>query len=134
MRIRDGSSDVCSSDLDDQAQQRLEAFERRDLAQDCLRQAQFQHFGIADAQRRIAAECRKDATKRIVAARLADVAELRAYTATDTQQEQQLISRSEEHTSEIQSLMRISNAVFCMKKNNTHSCKPSIQEDTTQTI
>src|SRR3546814_5818501 len=31
--------------------------------------------------------------KRIVATRLADVAELRAYTATDTQQEQQLISR-----------------------------------------
>src|SRR3546814_2638409 len=27
--------------------------------------------------------------------------------------------RSEEHTSELQSLMRISNAVFCLKKNNT---------------
>src|SRR3546814_7861840 len=27
--------------------------------------------------------------------------------------------RSEEHTSEIQSLMRISYAVFCLKKNNT---------------
>src|SRR3546814_7523876 len=27
--------------------------------------------------------------------------------------------RSEEHTSELQSLMRISNAVFCMKKKNT---------------
>src|SRR3546814_3356911 len=26
-------------------------------------------------------------------------------------------SRSEEHTSELQSLMRISNAVFCLKKN-----------------
>src|SRR3546814_4554794 len=30
-----------------------------------------------------------------------------------------LISRSEEHTSELQSLMRISYAVFCLKKNNT---------------
>src|SRR3546814_4973239 len=29
--------------------------------------------------------------------------------------------RSEEHTSELQSLMRISYAVFCLKKNNTHS-------------
>src|SRR3546814_2927869 len=28
--------------------------------------------------------------------------------------------RSEEHTSELQSLMRISYAVFCLKKNNTH--------------
>src|SRR3546814_4134634 len=29
--------------------------------------------------------------------------------------------RSEEHTSELQSLMRISYAVFCLKKNNTFS-------------
>src|SRR3546814_9478767 len=28
-------------------------------------------------------------------------------------------ARSEEHTSELQSLMRISYAVFCLKKNNT---------------
>src|SRR3546814_9910104 len=30
-------------------------------------------------------------------------------------------ARSEEHTSELQSLMRISYAVFCLKKNNTES-------------
>src|SRR3546814_3219896 len=30
----------------------------------------------------------------------------------------QVIQRSEEHTSELQSLMRISYAVFCLKKNN----------------
>src|SRR3546814_8616333 len=29
--------------------------------------------------------------------------------------------RSEEHTSELQSLMRISYAVFCLKKKNTHN-------------
>src|SRR3546814_6409011 len=29
--------------------------------------------------------------------------------------------RSEEHTSELQSLMRISYAVFCLKKNKTHT-------------
>src|SRR3546814_3151621 len=29
-------------------------------------------------------------------------------------------ARSEEHTSELQSLMRISYAVFCLKKKNTH--------------
>src|SRR3546814_5540344 len=35
--------------------------------------------------------------------------------------------RSEEHTSELQSLMRISYAVFCLKKKNTtYSSKPSI--------
>src|SRR3546814_5051447 len=31
-----------------------------------------------------------------------------------------LETRSEEHTSELQSLMRISYAVFCLKKKNTH--------------
>src|SRR3546814_6596313 len=31
-----------------------------------------------------------------------------------------LASRSEEHTSELQSLMRISYAVFCLKKKNNH--------------
>src|SRR3546814_8511619 len=36
--------------------------------------------------------------------------------------------RSEEHTSELQSLMRISSAVFCLKKTKTHS--QTITEDT----
>src|SRR3546814_5702452 len=31
--------------------------------------------------------------------------------------------RSEEHTSELQSLMRISYAVFCLKKKKTQTCK-----------
>src|SRR3546814_2708948 len=34
------------------------------------------------------------------------------------------LERSEEHTSELQSLMRISYAVFCLKKNNKHITKP----------
>src|SRR3546814_10386227 len=33
------------------------------------------------------------------------------------------IERSEEHTSELQSLMRISYAVFCLKKNTQDTCK-----------
>src|SRR3546814_1347421 len=32
-------------------------------------------------------------------------------------------ARSEEHTSELQSLMRISYAVFCLKKKITNKCK-----------
>src|SRR3546814_10155406 len=32
----------------------------------------------------------------------------------------QATGRSEEHTSELQSLMRISSAVFCLKKKNIH--------------
>src|SRR3546814_10804267 len=36
------------------------------------------------------------------------------------------IVRSEEHTSELQSLMRISYAVFCLKKKNTSRSNPCI--------
>src|SRR3546814_8838839 len=38
--------------------------------------------------------------------------------------------RSEEHTSELQSLMRISYAVFCLKKNTEHinKIKPNIEK------
>src|SRR3546814_9651375 len=35
--------------------------------------------------------------------------------------------RSEEHTSELQSLMRISYAVFCLKKKNNHGAKRTLQ-------
>src|SRR3546814_944060 len=35
--------------------------------------------------------------------------------------------RSEEHTSELQSLMRISYAVFCLKKKNAHTQKLTTQ-------
>src|SRR3546814_4906086 len=45
------------------------------------------------------------------AARTQTARELRPRTCED---------RSEEHTSELQSLMRISYAVFCLKKTNTH--------------
>src|SRR3546814_4609176 len=38
------------------------------------------------------------------------------------------IGRSEEHTSELQSLMRISYAVFCLKKKNTYLHYFHIQE------
>src|SRR3546814_4158143 len=42
----------------------------------------------------------------------ADVPEARAWRAVATEQDR----RSEEHTSELQSLMRISYAVFCLQK------------------
>src|SRR3546814_8630433 len=38
-----------------------------------------------------------------------------------------LIKRSEEHTSELQSLMRISYAVFCLKKKTTQTPHPVLQ-------
>src|SRR3546814_4451835 len=44
--------------------------------------------------------------------------------------------RSEEHTTELQSLMRISYAVFCLKKkrlHNTHNIKPNLLPTATNT-
>src|SRR3546814_6650282 len=42
--------------------------------------------------------------------------------------------RSEEHTSELQSLMRISYAVFCLKKKNNKDYSPYIKHKKTQTL
>src|SRR3546814_6763247 len=41
--------------------------------------------------------------------------------------------RSEEHTSELQSLMRISYAVFCLKKNNNKTAPPCNAKPTKNT-
>src|SRR3546814_5871535 len=46
-----------------------------------------------------------------------EAADARTYAATGFARD---ILRSEEHTSELQSLMRISYAVFCLKKKNSH--------------
>src|SRR3546814_7000393 len=40
-------------------------------------------------------------------------------------------ARSEEHTSELQSLMRISYAVFCLKKKKTNTQRPTKHKTTT---
>src|SRR3546814_8214967 len=41
-----------------------------------------------------------------------------------------LFTRSEEHTSELQSLMRISYAVFCLKKKNIQQSRPNLYQNT----
>src|SRR3546814_6883403 len=46
--------------------------------------------------------------------------------AACSQQEEIAAARSEEHTSELQSLMRISYAVFCLKKKKTQIRKTNI--------
>src|SRR3546814_7849790 len=123
MRISDWSSDVCSSDLEAAVQgHRTRA---TGLAQHVLRGGGVQRPEIqlllivdlhahlfARAGRRLRGK-REHAAGRergeVVAAAIAVVlAELRI----DVQAQ----PRSEEHTSELQSLMRISYAVFCLKK------------------
>src|SRR3546814_2043359 len=61
--------------------------------------------------------------------RLAAIAEARRLDGRDLQaaaqavdhQRRKCFARSEEHTSELQSLMRISYAVFCLKNKNNHN-------------
>src|SRR3546814_1717661 len=96
MRISDWSSDVCSSDLgaDD---------ERHQWRRACRQQ--HRHPGIHDPAGRCAEFFRSAALRcRNLSHAEEGVAQPQA--------------RSEEHTSELQSLMRISYAVFCLKKKN----------------
>src|SRR3546814_8348834 len=46
---------------------------------------------------------------------------MRAYTRTQSELIKDERTRSKEHTSELQSLMRISYAVFCLKKKKTNT-------------
>src|SRR3546814_7504444 len=103
MRISDWSSDVCSSDL-----------KNRDLA------LEVQALEVVHAQRRcmhgLADEYRRrlDLRLRGIETRLGQELVLEP-------QRDAAPVRSEEHTSELQSLMRSSYAVFCLKKKTTHT-------------
>src|SRR3546814_7825403 len=107
MRISDWSSDVCSSDLRD-----VEGDREGELE---LVGRHLQHVDAALVQR-LQGEGRRAevaADLHLTGGELQDVANERgggrlAVGAGD--------ARSEEHTSELQSLMRISYAVFCLKK------------------
>src|SRR3546814_6879746 len=105
MRISDWSSDVCSSDL-----QHLLHVARRDrLAGLPLgsKAAKRGLFGRIDALGgRLGAQC---ADRAIFAPK-----QRKWIIAVEVHR----IARSEAHTSELQSLMRISYAVFCLKKQN----------------
>src|SRR3546814_5508523 len=128
MRISDWSSDVCSSDLRiaDDGQQRgdggqVEVEPRDGEEADELRGVQHQRDDGADREMPFEAppdiaehggrreENREHARAGELAADLRSD-HLRAFDAGAR------VDRSEEHTSELQSLMRISYAVFCLKK------------------
>src|SRR3546814_6122781 len=105
MRISDWSSDVCSSDLE-RKQRSATARRGRQAARRICAAAEGPDPHSASLPRRLCAESR-------LRARLAD--RLRPQ-GRDRQFDSLLRLRSEEHTSELQSLMRISYAVFCLKK------------------
>src|SRR3546814_7947924 len=115
MRISDWSSDVCSSDLSAICSARP-----RSQARDML---------ILNAR---ACSSRLMSREMLVALRLEEMADLlmrpslfmRNIYAHDRQRKQPIVEpRSEEHTSELQSLMRISYAVFSLKKKQNKNIK-----------
>src|SRR3546814_5135925 len=132
MRISDWSSDVCSSDLT-----RARTEERRDSeavlerqSAECVdprridhRHAHAVHGGLQQSgDVRPGGEAaehgvdRSGSGEELVLERGQQDAELQAAYRRHLARRQALLGRSEEHTSELQSLMRISYAVFCLKK------------------
>src|SRR3546814_8423862 len=110
MRISDWSSDVCSSDLS-------------------FRGAAFSRVAplVRSVARPSGKPCARASTIRSISAggkcapsTVCNRMEIRPPQASPTSQAC-ASARSEEHTSELQSLMRISYAVFCLKKKKTHT-------------
>src|SRR3546814_6178072 len=114
MRISDWSSDVCSSDLLFGNPERLGLF--RDLLVDQWRahEARADHIGAHALLAAFLGDHAGEAEQAVLGGdirrlqRRGDLGMRRAHED----------HRSEEHTSELQSLMRISYAVFCVKKKN----------------
>src|SRR3546814_7597596 len=105
MRISDWSSDVCSSDLLDD----------RDALPIWQRQLAQRESRYWRDERAISTDVPEDWSQRPALLRALEITARRARadrTITPW-------LRSEDHTSELQSLMRISYAVFCLKKKTT---------------
>src|SRR3546814_7368789 len=106
MRISDWSSDVCSSDLLFQ-QVRRDPFGKRRRQTDI-------HLA---ADMRLA---KQDALLDLFGQVQDPLRLLEQHQAVLGGDRAARVARSEEHTSELQSLMRISYAVFCLKKKKKH--------------
>src|SRR3546814_2711975 len=123
MRISDWSSDVCSSDLS--RSERYSYIPTATVLQE-LRGEGFEPFMVC--QTRVRHDDGRDYTKHMIRLRHAsqingrEANEIILLNSHDGTSSYQMLAgmfrfaRSEEHTSELQSLMRISYAVFCSKK------------------
>src|SRR3546814_1635391 len=113
MRISDWSSDVCSSDLTTQALDQIRPGASRDLASAMQRDPALLREAAAGRSgpmiEAMAQEARVRADPNLRADRFVERWQ-------GLKQERDRLYRSEEHTSELQSLMRIPYAVFCLKK------------------
>src|SRR3546814_9468389 len=124
MRISDWSSDVCSSDLHREGslaaaarlQQLAEPGDDAQRVERALAGVRRQRMAALPVLRRL-----HQGADDFAAAVVADLDQPRAFLAVVVGAPVEVMAgRSEEHTSELQSLMRISYAVFCLKKKNTY--------------
>src|SRR3546814_5931531 len=130
MRISDWGSDVCSSDLDDIARQQRRADRRADPL------GSIKIIGMTELHGRVEKDSRRSAEIGEILGSRGDAETRRGslepigpsvsrmlHPDATSEKRSHFAERSEEHTSELQSLMRISYAVFCLKKktrkNNT---------------
>src|SRR3546814_8948705 len=113
MRISDWSSDVCSSDL------RLAAFIRASIDAAPGETPRIDR-GYQDFDTFYGAKGRYDALMTCNAWTGAALRHAGVRVGAWTPFPATVMGRSEEHTSELQSLLRISYAVFCLQKTITH--------------
>src|SRR3546814_1183715 len=99
MRISDWSSDVCSSDLSSRAHHEIAREPRR-----------YPYFRTSSQRAKLTPPVMRNGTSTTLSETLASTCPIIRLVMSN---------RSEEHTSELQSLMRISYAVFCLKKKKT---------------
>src|SRR3546814_7854466 len=113
MRISDWSSDVCSSDLE---WLRREYPEEWILTKALERGIGIHHGNVPRAIQQYIIRAFDSGEIKII------ICTTTLIEGINTVAENVIIyDRSEEHTSELQSLMRISYAVFCLKKQKIHS-------------
>src|SRR3546814_6274970 len=117
MRISDWSSDVCSSDL------LAEGFRRAALWRDADT-GPFDRSEVHTAQSQLDARDLARRSRHLFRRPLPSMERQRpdrrpVVGSAGASRHRWRVRRSEEHTSELQSLMRISYAVFCLKKKNT---------------
>src|SRR3546814_9292260 len=123
-RISDWSSDVCSSDLIDLHH----AVHRHAAPVEPLRERRGRHLEVQHRDPLVRRERDDGALPQELLPGEQRVREVREHGRLArlalSRQPQRPVPRSEEHTSELQSLMRISYAVFCLKKKK-HNNKPN---------
>src|SRR3546814_7999990 len=131
MRISDWSSDVCSSDLREQADAPTHGARRRRPPRGGAAAVPWQDLHAARQAEPAAGECRsagqgpQGGALRHLLRELQQPKDRRGRPGGAGQERR----RSEEHTSELQSLMRISYAVFCLKKTKKKNDRITLHQE-----